>query len=54
VQSFSRKYINVHHIHRLLYEQDEENCFVYENNYLSTEINKENASKKLKSLNAET
>jgi len=23
VQSFSRKCLNVHHIHRLLYEQDE-------------------------------
>jgi len=47
--------MNVHHIHRLLYEQDEENCFfLYEDNYLSTEISKENASKRLKSLNAET
>jgi len=30
VQSFSIKYMNVHHNHRLLYEQDEENCFLYE------------------------
>jgi len=27
VQSFSKKCINVHHIHRLLLEQDEEKCF---------------------------
>jgi len=31
VQSFSIKYMNVHHIHRLLYEKDEENCTLYEN-----------------------
>jgi len=33
VQSFSRKCMNVHHIHRLLYEQEE---VLYENNCLST------------------
>jgi len=36
--------MNVHHIHRLLYEQDEENCFLYEDSCLSTKISKENAS----------
>jgi len=46
--------MNVHHIHRLFYEQEEENCFLYEYNCLAKEISKENASKKLKSLNAET
>jgi len=43
VQSFSRKYMNDHHIHRLLYEQDE---VMYENNCLSTGKSKGNASKK--------
>ena len=51
---FFRKYMNVHHIHRLFYKQDEENRFLNEDNCLSTEISKENASKRLKSLNAET
>jgi len=32
--------MNVHHIHRLLYEQDEENCFLYEDNFLLTETGK--------------
>jgi len=40
--------MKVHHIHRLFYEQDEENCFLYEDNCISTEqVIKENASKKL-------
>jgi len=30
--------MNVHHIHSLFYEQDEENCFLYEDNCLSTII----------------
>ena len=47
MQSFSRNCMNVHHIHRFLDEQDEENCFAYENNCLSTRINKGNASKTL-------
>ena len=46
--------MNVHRIHRLLYEQDEEIFFLYEDNCISTKISKENASKILKSLNAET
>ena len=46
--------MNVHHIHRLFYKQDEENRFLNEDNCLSTEISKENASKILKSLNAQT
>ena len=39
--------MNVHHIHRLLYEQDE---VMYENNYLSTKKNIGNASKIHKNL----
>jgi len=39
--------MNVHHIHRLLYEQDE---IMYENNCLSIEKSKGNASKRRKSL----
>ena len=27
MQSFSRKYMNVYNIHKLIYEQNEENCF---------------------------
>ena len=49
MQSFLRNYMNVHHIHRMLYEQDEENYFLYEDNFLLTEISKENASKRLES-----
>jgi len=37
----------------LFYEQDEETRFLYEEDCLPTEISK-NASKRLKSLNAET
>jgi len=47
VQSFSKKYMDVHHIHRLLYKQYE---VMYENNCLLTEKSTENASEKLKSL----
>jgi len=37
VQSFSRKCMNVHHIHRLLYEQDEKKIvFCMKINCLST------------------
>jgi len=39
--------MNVHHIHRLFYEQDE---IMYENNYLSIEKSKGNVSKRRKSL----
>jgi len=42
VQYFSRKCANVHHIHRLLYEQDE---IVFEDKCLLTEESKENGSK---------
>ena len=44
--------MNVHHTHSLFYEQDEKNCFLYEDNCLSIEINEENESERLKSLNA--
>jgi hypothetical protein len=40
VQSFFRKYTNVHHIYRLFYEQDKENCILYENNCLLIETSK--------------
>jgi hypothetical protein len=39
--------MNVHHIHTLFYEQDEENRFLYEDNRLPTEVSKGNASKRL-------
>jgi len=39
--------MNVHHIHKLLYEQDE---VTYKNNCLSTGKNSGNANKRLKSL----
>jgi len=41
--------MNVPHTCKLFYEQDEENCFLYEDNCLSTKIGKENASKRLQS-----